>query len=284
MINKFKSKNMKTLKFIERALLAMVLSVSFSACSNDNENIPGDNNDNSSETALKPSKLEWNDGRYFKLSYDPQKRLHRVEEYTESGYLEETATIEYNENTIVVTASFPDMDNRKSIDICSLNSEGFIVKTVSTEIYSNRTEKSNIEKYAYDKEQQLISVQNTTNDTEVFITWENGNIIATSSNDYMNTYNTTYKYTTIPSSKGFFLFYDDMLIDIFHDVDYLSLLANCGYFGKVPQNLLESITITNDSGNADTWGLSYQLGKDGYVTKISGTENNANYSAKLTWN
>lgn len=273
---------MKRLRFIETALVAMILSVSFLACSNDNENKPEDDN-NSPETELKLTELVWNDGRCFKLFYDKQQRLYKVEEYTESGYLEETGIIEYNENTIVVTASFPNISNRKSIDICSLNSEGLIVKTVSTEIYPNGQEDSYTEKYAYDKNQQLIGIQNTTYNTEVYITWENGNLIAANRNDYMNKYNNTYKYTTIPSSKGFFVFYDDVLIDIFHDIDYLNLLANCGYFGKVPQNLLASITIINDSEDTYTWSLSYQFGEDGYITEISGTEDNKTYSAKLTW-
>lgn len=273
---------MKTLKFIEGALLAIILSVSFSACSNDNENVPEDDN-NSSTTALKPSKWEWNDGSYLKLSYDQQKRLQEVEEYTESGYLEETTTIEYNENTIVMTSSFPDQENYKTVDVCSLNSEGLIVKTVSKNVYQNKEEERSTEKYAYDKNKQLISVQNTTNNTEVLITWENGNLIAADRNAPKDKYNTTYKYTTIPSSKGFFLFYDDILIDIFYEVHNMSLLANCGYFGKVPQNLLESITMTYDSGDSYTWGLSYQLGKDGYVTKISETGDDDNLSVKLTW-
>ena len=109
---------MKRLRFIETALVAMILSVSFLACSNDNENKPEDDN-NSPETELKLTELVWNDGRCFKLFYDKQQRLYKVEEYTESGYLEETGIIEYNENTIVVTASFPNISNRKSIDICS---------------------------------------------------------------------------------------------------------------------------------------------------------------------
>lgn len=282
MSNKIKTKNMKTLKFIEEALLAMILSVSFSACSNDNENVPEDDN-NSLTTVLKPSKLSWKDGNYLQLSYDQQKRLHRVEEYTESGYLEETTTIEYNENTIVMTSSFPDQENYKTVDICSLNSEGLIVKTVSKDIYQNKEEERSTEKYAYDKDKQLISVQNTTNNTEVLITWENRNLIAANRNDPRNKHNTTYKYTTIPSSKGFFLFYDDILIDIFYEVHNMSLLANCGYFGKIPQNLIESITDTYDSEDSYTWSLSYQFGKDGYVTEISETGDYDALSVKLTW-
>ena len=41
--------------------------------------------------------------------------------------------------------------------------------------------------------------------------------------------------------------------------------------------------IINDSEDTYTWSLSYQFGEDGYVTEISGTEDNKTYSAKLTW-
>lgn len=264
---------MKTLKFIGMALLAIVLSVNFSACSNDDENKSNDDNNGSGTGFKKPSELTWDDGSCTKLFYDKQQRLCKVEEYTESGYLEETGIIEYNENTIVVTSTYSHND-RKDIDICSLNSEGLIVKAVFADGVT--------EEYAYDKDKQLIGIQNYMHSTE--ITWENGNLIAANiKNDDWIGYNTIWKckYTTIPSSKGFFIFYDDYLIDIFHDIDYINLLANCGYLGKVPQNLLASITVITDE--EDTWGISYQFGKDGYVTEISGTEDNEKYFAKLTW-
>ena len=64
----------------------------------------------------------------------------------------------------------------------------------------------------------------------------------------------------------------------------LPLLANLGYFGKTPQNMIETLTYTNKaSGDATVINYSYELGKDGYVSKMSGTSQGVTIWGTLTW-
>ena len=62
------------------------------------------------------------------------------------------------------------------------------------------------------------------------------------------------------------------------------MLANLGYFGKAPQNMLETLTYTNKtSGNATVINYSYELGQDGYVSKMSGTSQGVTIWGTLAW-
>ena len=280
---------MKTFRFIGMAFLAIVLCVNLTACSDDEEN-EHSNGGNTSVTGPKPSSFTWNDGRSFRMFYDKQQRLSKVEYYTESGFIERTDYFEYNDNNIIETTSYPDESRDNSIMIYTLNSEGLIVNTTIVRIDENGQEYSNpndTELYAYNDEQQLIGVRDYMYDTE--ITWENGNlvtvksIVTAGSDDRDAVFTTNYEYTSIPSSKGFFVFYDDVFIDVFSDVDNSNLLANLGYFGKVPQNLLASVTYIDPMGGTDASSLSYQFGEDGYVTEVSGTYGENGWSAEITW-
>lgn len=278
---------MKTFRFLGMAFLAMVLCVNLTACSDDEENEPS-NGGSPSVTGAKPSSFTWNDGRSFKMFYDKQQRLSKVEYYTESGFIDRTTYFEYNDNNIIETTTYPDGSKDNSIMVYTLNSEGLIVNATIVRIDENGQEYSNpedTEQYAYNDNQQLIGIQDYEYDYiyDTDITWENENIITTKGNDRGAIFTTNYEYTSIPSSKGFFVFYDDVLIDVFSDVDNSNLLANLGYFGKVPQNLLASVTYIDPTGKTDASSLSYQFGKDGYVTKVSGTYGENGWSAEITW-
>ena len=89
---------MKTLRFIGTALLAVVLCVNFAACSDDDDE---PNGETPSGKTLKPSSLTWMDGSWTDYSYDAQGRVSKVEEYDETGDLDNSTTIEYNDNNIV---------------------------------------------------------------------------------------------------------------------------------------------------------------------------------------
>lgn len=274
---------MQILKFYGMVLLTIVFCVNFTACSEDEEyEMLG-----MAASTPKPSTLIWDDGRFYKMFYDNQQRLYKVETYSELGFLDEIANIEYNDNTIVVTATPLNSNYELSIvDVCTLNSEGLIVNVVTTTFVDGDKSSTSTEQYAYNEEQQLIGIDNGYN--KEILKWENGNLVTAKYSDGSYKRSVTYQYTSIPSSKGFALFLDDVLIDVFGDVDYLNLLANCGCFGKVPQNLLASITYSSEDFNTEhttTYNLSYEFGDNGYVTEIiSITEDDEPYSIKLKWN
>lgn len=256
---------MKTLRFIGMALLAVVLCVNFAACSDDDE----PNDDPSSGNALKPSSFTWMDGAWTDYSYDAQGRVSKVEDYDETGEMYNSTTIEYNSNNIVATTN-----NGEHRDVCTLNSNGQKVRTVCTSDYNLYTCE-----YIYDGNGQLTSI-NYGDGESYQLVWENGNLVRTEIDSDI----ITCTYTSIPSSKGFIIYGDDILIDIFSDGNNLPLLANLGYFGKAPQNMVETLTYTNKtSGNATVINYSYELGKDGYVSKMSGTSQGVTAWGSLTW-
>ena len=252
------------------ALLAVVLCASFAACSDDDDE---SNGGMPSGSGLKLSSFTWDDGRWDDYSYDAQGRVNKVERYDETGKFDESINFEYNDNKIIATS-----DGGYRI-VCFLNSNGQIEKTACTGDYSTETCT-----YTYDGNGHLTSINEEDGESYPFI-WENDNLVRIDNYRYYDGYGMlTFKYTSIPSSKGLFIYYDDFLIDIFSDVFTLPLLANLGYFGKVPQNMLESITYTDkSSGDAYVVKYSYELGKDGYVSKISGEDDGETTWVKLTW-
>ena len=82
---------MKTLRFIGVALLAVVLSVSFTACSDDDEQ---NGNGGTASNEMKVSAFTWDDGSRYELSYDKQGRISNLEEYDETGVLESSVVID----------------------------------------------------------------------------------------------------------------------------------------------------------------------------------------------
>lgn len=256
---------MKTLRFIGMALLAVVLCVNFAACSDDDE----PNGETPSGKTLKPSSLTWMDGSWTDYSYDSQGRVSKVEDYDETGEMFNSTTIEYNDNNIVATT-----DGGEHRDVCTLNSNGQIERTVCTSSSHTTTCE-----YTYDGNGQLTSI-NYEDGESYQLVWENGNLVRTEIDSDI----ITCTYTSIPSSKGFIIYGDDILIDIFSDMNNLPLLANLGYFGKAPQNMLETLTYTNKtSGNATVINYSYELGQDGYVSKMSGTSQGVTIWGTLAW-
>lgn len=262
---------MKTWRFIGMALLAVILCVNFTACSDDDEQ---NGNGGTAGNEMKVSTFTWDDGSWYELSYDKQGRISNLEEYDETGELVSYVVIDYNENNIRMTVTFPS-SGRVETSICTLNSEKLIEKTVLT--YNEDIYDSETVQYTYDDNGQLISIYNTDSGEENHLTWENGNLVKDEYKGYEEEAETVYHYTSIPSSKGYFVFFDDMMIDIFSNYD-LNILANEGCFGKVPQNLLSGGTF-----RSSTWELTYELGENGYVSKISGIEENEDYWATLTW-
>ena len=234
---------MKTLRFIGTALLAVVLCVNFAACSDDDDE---PNGETPSGKTLKPSSLTWMDGSWTDYSYDAQGRVSKVEEYDETGDLYNSTTIEYNDNNIVATTN-----NGEHRDVCTLNSNGQIERTVCTSSGSTTTCD-----YTYDGNGQLTSISYEDGESYQLV-WENGNLVRTEIDSDI----ITCTYTSI-----------------------LPLLANLGYFGKAPQNMLETLTYTNKtSGNATVINYSYELGQDGYVSKMSGTSQGVTIWGTLAW-
>ena len=250
---------MRLLKHIVSILSVVVLCMSLAACSKDDDSQYDDNN-----KGLKLSSVTMEDNTYYKLLYDSQNRISRIDIYwsdTKSSHI----TFEYSDSHIVMR----EMDNEyieNNHTMCILNAKGFIEKTIT---YYNDARSPYTALYFYNEENQLIR---TSDRIEYFI-WENGNITKEKwigdETGADNGYYDEIKYNSTPSSRGFFLFFDDTFFDIFQNYD-LCWLANFGYFGSVPKNLISEI-----------WEdvISYEYYDNGYVSQISGKD----FSWSLVW-
>lgn len=268
---------MKTLRFIGMALLAVALSVNFTACSDDdgdddsgsitNSDEDGDDvssSDSSSgnSSGKKLSAIVWDDGDSNSLSYDKQGRLAEVRSTSWAGT--EIITFEYEEDSIICTYNTGDRI------VCTLNSDGNIVKSV---INYNGSPYSITSQYTYDANKQLTNIltiqkySNTVTD-EIELTWSDGCIVQAKyfydDESYTHTYTYSYTYNSTLSSKGGIVFDDALAIDVFSPYD-LCWLANAGYFGKVPAYLLSEI----HSSTGKNHQITYEYYDDGYVSKMS---------------
>lgn len=260
---------MKTWRTVGLALMAVVMSVNFAACSDDDD--PGQP-DQPVSGDLKLKSCIWDMDGGTRLYYDDQGRVDGFDVVDEAGFAYASVVIKYDGNRIEAST-----EGDVYIEcVCTLNDKGHIEKTVYTDDYSTTTNT-----YTYDGQGQLISCYNLESDETSYLTWENGNIVA-GETPYQEA---TYTYTDVSSTRGL-VFLDDILIDAFGSNPLLPILANNGYFGKVPQNLLASVTGSyKDSEYSSTWNLSYEYGSNGYVSKISATGGYDfdDSSVTLTW-
>ncbi len=266
---------MKTLRFIGMALLTTVLSINLTACSDDD----GGN----SSSGKKLTTITWEDDNHVtRLSYDKKNRLTEVEDIfaEESGVRVRVNSFEYEDNSIIMTTTYyGDSDGADRRTVCTLNSDGYIARSVEEVYLSNRTT-TTTELYTYDENNQLIKVV-CTDDIETVLSWSDGNIVTIEENNYNNHYDTytyyTYTYNSTPSSKGGIVFYDDYFIDVFSNFD-LCYLANAGYFGKLPANLISETRYVRSDNHETSCQITYEYDNDGYVSNISACWGDASLS------
>ena len=204
--------------------------------------------------------------RVYDFEYDGQGRICKAV-YSDEESSDETI-IEYNETGIIATNN-----SNGHKDVCTLNSKGQIVNSVCTS-YGN----AYVSQYIYDENGYLTTIYLGEDEKDgARFTWENGNLVKVEGYGGSITFNYN---ADIPFSKGSILFFSEF-IDL--DCDILNTLFNCGYMGKVPQNMPASMTTTNEYYSNLT-EFSYEMGKDGYISKINVKENgNSVYSMTLTW-
>lgn len=252
---------MKTVRFFGMSLMAVVMGMNLTACSDDDEpnNNPGQNQGKLLESVVYP----YNGSETLaKYEYDEKGRITAYKEGTETTsytYLSDRI-IEKNANGDEMTFY--------------LNSKRLITK--STISYSSPFDDGTVGTYEYDNKGQIIKV---TYDTwELKYTWANGNLISLDGGAGFFVIN----YTSIPSSKGqrvvsWILGEElDMMDD--DDASTYAVLAPYGYFGKLPKNLIKSAAT---SGYAPEY--TYAFGDDGYVSAMKINVSNKTFNYTFNW-
>ena len=253
-----KEKLMKTLRLLN-TLFFIALTVSFVACSNDDEA----SSEYPPETALKPTKWTFIYGYDYEF-YDDKDRLIKIERYNNAHELTSTINIEYSYGYITASekeyVSIQDETSWK----CTLNSNGSIEKVIISS--SGSFSYSSTYLFTYDENNQLTRIAGVDDKNyDCQITWHDGNIVRVDWAEWPENRYSTFTYTSIPSWRGYCAFFDDTALDIFPSgVLLLPTLANHGYFGVVPR-YLPSAEIYEDGY---VLYMNYTLGENGYVVQF----------------
>ena len=245
---------MKKLFFI---VAAMFVAVSFSACSDD------DDNGGKAPTPEKWVKqivfrAEWDESWTTSITYDSEKRVKKVD-----GLRNDSYEFTYNGNSLTVKGS----DRTYT---CKLNSDGYV-----TEVTENDFDKD--ETYYYKMEYkngylQRVEKRYSYNESRVRVsecTWRDGNLVESKCTDYnedgtdITTVKYSYSQTATPINIDLF-YIDGGYIDVLEPLDLL------GFYGRQSAKLPNKANITysgESESESDDFGV-YTLNDDGTVARI----------------
>ena len=255
---------MKQFKFLAMALLAMVMSVGFVACSSDDDD---DNNGGGSVTSGKKlmSITEGDENETFytiTFDYNSNGQLIKAGE-TDNPYI----SLDWTSNSIILK------DNEESSVNITLKDNK--VKAANSSDHSSDTSF----KYSGNSLPNFIEYESKESaEYNHKITWENGNITKTEDGEGNINVATYYedKVNKHPTIDITALNLDDAIPAEYGELLYL---AHPSLFGSYNKNLLKSVTSKGETVN-----YSYELDKDGYPTKITETvDNHTNTIYTLTW-
>ena len=246
---------MKKLFFI---VAAMFVAVSFSACSDD------DDNGGKAPTPEKWVKqivhrlAEWDESWTTTITYDSENRVKKID-----GLRNDSYEFTYNGNSLTVKGS----DRTYT---CKLNSDGYV-----TEVTENDFDKD--ETYYYKMEYkngylQRVEQRYSYNESRVRVsecTWRDGNLVESKCTDYnedgtdITTVKYSYSQTATPINIDLF-YIDGGYIDVLEPLDLL------GFYGRQSAKLPNKANITysgESESESDDFGV-YTLNDDGTVARI----------------
>jgi YD repeat-containing protein len=252
---------MKTIRLLGMALTAIIISVSLSAC--------GDDDSDSPETPVNPEAKhitrvvqEKDDGdkTEFIYNYDSQGRvIAMMEQETNKTRVSNSYlyTFTYNGNTITVN------EEDKYIYTYSLL-DGRITSLRSEYKYSTSTQ-TRVTSYSYDAQGHLKSMDE--DDNNKTCTWSGGDLTEMNQTyqerdgERHYWYKIDYNSDTAPANY--------MHIGLFDGRE--TALVMMGYFGKMPTHLIREITRHHADGDYETSTLTYQI-QEGRPVKIDFTQ------------
>lgn len=251
---------MKQFRFLVMAMVAMIMSIGFVACSSSDD----DENGGGSITSGK---------KLISINYDAE-TINFV--YGEDGKLDQTTYIDkyndsysgsinysWNGNTIIATRK----ENGRT--------SSYTIKLQDGKIATTNTNAGFNQAVTY--EGNYIKEINGYHSAKY--TWENGNITNIDDNDIIFTYYTdkVNKHSTIDVSA----LQLDRASFCLNDL----IMAHPNLVGTSNKNLLKSVTWAYYIGSYDDYitNYSYELDKDGYPTKITETKVSGTTVYTLTW-
>ena len=254
---------MKTIRLLGMTLTAIIISVSLSAC--------GDDDSDSPETLMNPEAKhitrivqEEDDGdkTEYIFSYDSQGRVTSMVEKetdrTRASYTyTQTYDFTYGDNTVTINR-----DNKYTYAYSLLN--GRITSCKRESQYSSNTQ-AKVTTYSYDTQGHLVSMNE--NDENRTYTWSGGDLTEADETDIEydgerhHWYKIDYSSHTTPANY----------IPIFLFDSREAALAMMGFFGKMPIHLVSNIRENHTDDGYRTTTLVYRM-QDGLPVAIDYTE------------
>lgn len=234
---------MKTLRLLGMALIAILVSVNFTACSSDDEE-PTKNDDGiitNQKKLVELTETNGHDTNIWSFSYDSKGRLISIVEKDYDSSNSDITNITWGENTVT--------ESSDGESITYSLTDGLIRTGSETDGYKYS--------FAYNSSKQLTTYQygDKYNSNSITLTWENGKITKTAYEDDEPS-QITYSNQTC---KGYF-----PLMVLMVEDDFKVMLAHPELIGMRVTQLPSQINSKDDyEENKDE--LTYTFNKDGYV-------------------
>ena len=256
---------------------AIFVAVSFSACSDDD-----DNGHASDKPVLVKQYIVTEVGEYtetYNIEYDSQNRISRL--YTKRSSSEKEYSFSYEGNMLTETDTETDYDYNDNgdpyiyttITKCELNKDGYIEKAIDT-YYDN----GDYTLFSY-KDGYLQSIQSKNSSPKCVYNWNNGNLAS---------YENGAEVTTITYSQ---VVATPTNLDLNFVDEYYGSYNFWGFLGKKSKNLPEKLVIkSKESANTLTITYQYELNSNKTISKVLVSEvqtgdynESRNYSIKFVY-
>lgn len=256
---------MKTFKTLAKALMAVLMIACISSCNKDN------NEDGSIFNEKKLTKIDFSDGyiSYGNISftYDDKGRLIEAEERYVNSDRFYKETIIWGDDAVKISTKQSYNGNESNNSYTLHHVDGLV---------QNYQINSNSYTTVYNQSNRLIKWGKDRDQTTII--WD-GDKLVSATNDaygYVNDYTFTYEKSC---PKGYFPLFG-VLIDVGHSL-YL-FFAHPELLGLRTTQLPKSITSTYEDYDPYVDTFSYELDKEGYISKIITTYSDVG-SLILTW-
>ncbi|MBQ9076725.1 MAG: DUF4595 domain-containing protein [Muribaculaceae bacterium] len=239
---------MKKYKFLALALCAVLASVNFSSCSDDDMDEPTSDVPDVPKPSVEKrlTSVKYSYGYHCNIQYDANGLIDQIVRVY-NGQTDKTTTYTYSSSHISVTETYS-YGNSSTENYCLNNG---LISELEGEII-----------YSYDEGR--ISKWRENDGSNKTFEWSTGDIMKTSTkwSDEPATYHATYRYSDgydYGRIVGFVVDSNDMLYD-----DFEPVLVMQGFFGITPIHLPQDA-----SDGSDDYAWSYEFDENGYPTSVT---------------
>ena len=237
---------MKTLRFIGMAIVAVIMSVNFAACSDDDDDVfqPEDN----ANSLIKRITTDYGDGEIEIETFKYDNTGNIVEYIFSDDHCKEMRSYTYKDNTIIASIDYSDQ-------MYPEESEQYtIVYSVSENKIVAEEAKDYKFVHAYNQDKHLIETAFSSGYSMNKLTWEKGNITSIKES---NSVTFTYTYTEYKSKQ--FINFNNMLPTDIYDAGLLTQ-----YYGDMPTNLVSQEFSDGKLENS----YQYEFDNEGKLIKV----------------